>query len=263
MTSSPTKAERFWINFGKVCAVLGLVGTCVALFNTFFPTGEADLSVAVYSESFIYPPGIQNAVEAAKELVSYRSLEQNLENALPEHEDIRPYNIASQLSEEIENVWPAMLDRGLPYVDGFLTIVIENEGDAEAENVVVDLPLEGFAELTIAEGRTSITAFENSIAIGSIRGKTTATLRAWTRSKLPSYRQDDIQVTFKQGLANTRISHHTFGVFDAAVVSFGGLIGFAMMIPILALFFVFLYGVHVGGKQSPAPTDPDDDPPAA
>ena len=61
---------------------------------------------------------------------------------------------------------------------GYFVIIVSNKGEAQADNVVIDFPYSGVAELLSEDENRVELAFRDSIKLGSIRPKKGKTVHA-------------------------------------------------------------------------------------
>ncbi len=94
-------------------------------------------------------------------------------------------------------------------------VTISNNGGAQADNVIVDLPNSGVAEVRSEDEKTVQLAFRDSIRLGSIRPNKRKTVYAWTTHDPFSFEKKNIGVTHTQGVGRITIVRETTGFWNA------------------------------------------------
>ena len=98
---------------------------------------------------------------------------------------------------------------------GYFKFEISNEGGAQADNVVLDLPYFGVAEIRSEDEAMAQRKFATSIPIGSIRPHKRKTVYVWTTDAPASYKEKYISVTHTQGTGNIKFVRETAGFWNA------------------------------------------------
>jgi hypothetical protein len=99
--------------------------------------------------------------------------------------------------------------------DKFFIVTISNNGAAQADNVIVDLPNSGVAEVRSQDEKTVQLAFRDSITLGSIRPNKSKTVYAWTSQYPFSFEKKNIGVTHTQGVGHITVVRETTGLWNA------------------------------------------------
>lgn len=141
------------------------------------------------------------------------------------------YRLPPKLEEDLKR--PKAFQELLRY-SGYIIIALKARPSGEAENVVIDLPYEGIAEIYDGRENRSVIEFKQSINVGTVRANTIALIYIWTTENPSEKKEDEIRVTYKEGVAPIRFSRETISITDAIRSHYGSWI--------IILYFILIVG---------------------
>jgi hypothetical protein len=208
------KAQSAWALVGKIAVLLAVVTGAVGLYDRF--SRGAHLDVHVFAASYRYPPNIPPARTKG---------ESNGASPNPGETGAR-----SDLSRM--DTFEELLGR----YQGFIEFDIDNSGGTRADDVVVDLPYSGVAEIQLNGSEIQQLKFDRSIRVGAIPPTDSATVYAWTTGLEPAeFEEKEIRVTHATGVGSVVFLHKSDGFWRTLGRA---LFGIAAFVGVVTLFFV-------------------------
>ena len=78
---------------------------------------------------------------------------------------------------------------------GYISIGLKARPSGDAENVVIDLPYEGIAQIYDGRDNIRVIKFRQSINVGTVRANTITAISIWTTQNPSKKEEGEIQVT--------------------------------------------------------------------
>jgi hypothetical protein len=141
------------------------------------------------------------------------------------------YRLPPKLEEDLKR--PKVFQE-LHRYSGYIIFGLKTRPSGEAENVVIDLPYEGIAEIYDGREYRSTIVFKRSINVGTVRADSIAVIYIWTPEDPNEKKEDEIRVTYKEGVAPIVFSRETLGLIDAIRSHYGR--------STISLFFILIVG---------------------
>ena len=148
------------------------------------------------------------------------------------------YKLAPKLEEDLKR---AKGFQELRTYSGYIIFALKTRPSGGAENVVIDLPYEGIAQIYDGHSNISVIEFDQSINVGTVRAKTIALISIWTTENPTGSKEKEIQVTYKEGVAPIAFSRQTIGIADAIRSHYGGWISLYLILLLGGLLFFSVY----------------------
>jgi len=210
MTESPTPSEdqadtstgsKIWDNVVKISIVLGAIAAFIAIWQAFNGEESGNVHLRIEASPYELPQKIEDTIFQKRYSTSYEGDLDKISDLLAA-EDLDldgKYKIISA-AREIQNQKDEVFeDPAFDSYRGIVFLELKNSGGITANNVNVDIPEEGLAQVTLPDGTETTNQFQNTINIGNLRAGTTAKATVWTTSELSRYSLDEINVTHATG----------------------------------------------------------------
>jgi len=205
---------------GKIGALVALAIGLFTIYSKISPSGPDLIARCDFHCDYALPPDLVLGMEDLQQSISFDTIQSEVEKFLNESgepEDFPKHELANRLRTSFEDRWPKRFrfidhfqsfDR--PY-DSLWRITLENSGDRIAEDVVLDIPLSGIAEITGRDGAIEVKDVTRTVPLGSLRPGDSITMDLWAREKL-FVDTSDFRFTHREGVGDVEMPTSLYGV---------------------------------------------------
>jgi hypothetical protein len=187
--------QKIWAIVGKIGVILALIVAGFQIYQHFLHHPGAQLRVKGTCCTINLPTHFEDAINIARDAELFTFYENN--KYATDGESATEYS-------RISDHW------SIP--NYYIEVVIFNEGDRQANDVMLDFTGEGFACISLNDTLPVETAFRNSLRIGELRQGSDVLIQLWVCNIFPLYQLEDMRVTYSEGIVSVEFPTVATGI---------------------------------------------------
>lgn len=193
MAEQGTGDSEIWTWIGKAAALLTVIWILVQAYNHFFSKPDFRLTAQGNHYSLSFPKPL---LEPLKDFATCMNDAQVFEKILKGSAEYDPYPQARKISELVSKQFPKDSVQALGEIRSVWTVVIKNTGHKQVDALALELPFDGFSQVSRSDRADPVSKFERTINLASLRPGNDIKVIVWSDS--PEYRSQE---------ALTRVTH--------------------------------------------------------
>lgn len=206
-----SRSQKLWAIVGKVSAILVILTMIIGIYKTLFPS-NVELAITGQYNTFALPPDMNQDIETLREMTSWFFLNTFLSESFEDEKAelrIRISDIASRFADSLQT---AIGDNSFPSYRSFVSLLIKNEGDKKASDIVLGLPISGVALITEDDENQRTVEFKKSLRLNDLRARSEMHVAIWSDEiRISRYQEPDFKLTHGGGVESISFGSSVFG----------------------------------------------------
>jgi len=213
-----SRSDKWWAAFGKFSVILVALATIITIYKALFPS-NVELAITGQYNTFGLPPDIEQDIGILGKMTSRYFLKGILSESVEDEEvELRSHisDIATRFADSLQTAigdnFSSLYGFSFPSYRSYVYLLIKNEGDKKASDIVLDLPISGVALITEHDENQRTVEFKKSLKLNDLRPKSEMHVAIWSDERsINRYQEPDFKLTHKDGVEGISFGYSVFG----------------------------------------------------
>lgn len=253
------KSNQFWSLLGKIALVLTVVWILIQMFNNFIKQPEYSIKAKGNYFKFQLPPEVNNRINEYANVLAIDS--SFIEGKLSK----KSISELIKISKDKKRQEKIGIDYKIPHYtnvfrrklniekyESFWVFTIKNEGNKPLEDLILELPFDGYFSVIMKNKKTFSKQFKRQIKIGELKPSYLSTIKVWSTNSymFPELDEEKTRITHKYGWEKINYPKEVSGIL--AWNSKNDNLPLILFVFILFILFIltYSYGLENGPKYA-------------